>query len=93
MISKLEDFTVLIKKKIKLILKILLTKVTYFIFCPTIEHGVDSIDYKTISENYDWNSGVGRWWMGLFTNDSNEKKNRKTSNSLKSFTQIKFKIK
>ena len=30
-------------------------------------------------KNYDCNSGIGRWWMGLFTNDSNMKKKRRTS--------------
>lgn len=55
------------------------------LYCPTIEHGVEKIDknIKDIDINkYDWNSGIGRWWMGLFTNDSNEKLTRKTSTSL-----------
>lgn len=55
------------------------------LYCPTIEHGVDKIDKHLFLKNpekYEWNSGIGRWWMGLFTNDFNEKKNRKTSTSL-----------
>ncbi len=55
------------------------------LFCPTIEHGVEPIDQEYQNTDYDWNSGVGRWWMGLFTNDSNEKKHRKTSKSLEQF--------
>jgi len=54
------------------------------LYCPTIDHGVECIDNneRTSKDNYDWNSGIGRWWMGLFTNDSNMKLNRKTSLSL-----------
>ena len=54
------------------------------VYCPTVEHGVSSIDpdYK---EAYDWNSGIGRWWMGLFSPDSNEIKKRNTSKSLETF--------
>ncbi len=54
------------------------------LYCPTIDHGVDCIDESSNldQKNYDWNSGIGRWWMGLFTNDSNMKLKRKTSQSL-----------
>ncbi len=52
------------------------------LFCPSIEHGVYPIDENSMEKKYDWYSGVGRWWMGLFTNDSNLIKNRKTVKSL-----------
>jgi len=58
------------------------------IFHSSIEHGVDNIqinkefDLKT----YDWNSGFGRWWLGLFTADSDYIKNRDTSVSLEERT-------
>ncbi len=52
------------------------------LYCATIDHGVDPIDPNINVKDYDWYSGVGRWWMGLFTNDSNLKKNRNTSLSL-----------
>ena len=55
------------------------------LFCPTIEHGVHPIDLESPAKKYDWNSGIGRWWMGLFTNDSNMKKKRKTSQSLEKY--------
>ncbi len=57
------------------------------LYCPTIDHGVDCIDENSAldTKNYDWNSGIGRWWMGLFTNDSNMKSNRNTSKSLDKF--------
>lgn len=55
------------------------------LYCPTLEHGVNPIDADTDITNYDWNSGIGRWWMGLFTNDSNQKKYRSTSKSLEKF--------
>ena len=56
------------------------------LFCPTIEHGVMPIDHLSKEKKkYNWNSGIGRWWMGLFTNDSNMKKNRKTSQSLEKY--------
>ena len=35
------------------------------LFCPTIEHGVMPIDHLS-RKKYNWNSGIGRWWMGLF---------------------------
>ena len=52
------------------------------LYCATIDHGVDPIDSDSNVKDYDWYSGIGRWWMGLFTNDSNLKKNRNTSLSL-----------
>jgi len=55
------------------------------LYCPTIIHGVEAIDSSKKLNTYDWNSGIGRWWMGLFTNDSNLKSNRKTSQSLETY--------
>jgi len=54
------------------------------LYCPTIEHGVFPIDPES-QKKYDWNSGIGRWWMGLFTTDSNMKKKRTTSQSLEKY--------
>ena len=51
------------------------------VYCPTIQHGVSPIDLDVDILNYNWNSGEGRWWMGLFTPDSNEVVVRKTSTS------------
>ena len=55
-------------------------------FCATVKHGVKAIDeelscHKSIS--YDWNSGQGRWFLGLYTNDSDETQSRTTSVSYK----------
>ena len=36
------------------------------------------------------NLGFGRWWMGLFTNDSNMKKKRRTSESLEKYHSAQF---
>ena len=56
------------------------------IFCATVKHGVNAIDGKTLPEeyeNYNWSEGRGRWFMGLYTNDSDEINNRTTSISYK----------
>ena len=82
---KTGGFYCLDKNKVKIDIENFIDEGDISLFCPTIEHGVDSIDYNSENNNYDWNSGVGRWWMGLFTNDSNEKKHRKTSSSLEKF--------
>lgn len=55
------------------------------VYCPTVEHGVTAVDGEFKGKNYNWNSGIGRWWMGLFCPDSNEIKKRKTSVSLETF--------
>ena len=55
-------------------------------FCATVKHGVTAIDKENIGldyKNHDWNLGLGRWFMGLYTNDSDEIKNRTTSISFK----------
>ena len=52
------------------------------LYCPTIKHGVSAIDEHQPKKKINWNSGEGRWWMGLFTMDSNLVKNRLTSKSL-----------
>ena len=62
------------------------------LYCPTIEHGVFPIDLESLKKNYNWNSGIGRWWMGLFTNDSNMKKKRKTSQSLEEYHSKRFSV-
>ena len=55
------------------------------VYCPTVEHGVKSIDIQLKGKSYNWNSGIGRWWMGLFCPDSNEINKRNTSISLETF--------
>ncbi len=55
-------------------------------FCATLKHGVTAIDKDIASSDYnnhDWSKGSGRWFLGLYTNDSDEKKNRTTSISYK----------
>ena len=55
-------------------------------FCATVKHGVTAIDKEMSSKNYenhDWNKGVGRWFLGLYTNDSDETGSRTTSISFK----------
>jgi hypothetical protein len=55
------------------------------LFIPTIEHGVSQIDGESEQKNYDWDSGIGRWWIGLFTTDSDLVKNRISIQSLERF--------
>jgi len=55
------------------------------LYCGTVQHGVEAIDKDSNIVNYDWNSGTGRWWMGLFSPDSDMKKNRKTAISLERY--------
>jgi hypothetical protein len=43
----------------------------------TIKHGVKKINGN--STDYDWESKKGRWFIGLYSNDSDEISNRKTS--------------
>ncbi len=43
---------------------------------PTMVHGVARIDPH---REPDWDTNRGRWFLGLYTNDSNEKKDRVTS--------------
>jgi len=56
------------------------------IFCATVKHGVTAIDLEKSSKdlkNHDWDKGIGRWFIGMGTVDSNETKNRITSISSK----------
>ena len=48
----------------------------------TIMHGVKKINSSV--KNYNWRSNKGRWFIGLYSNDSDEIKNRKTSKPIKS---------
>lgn len=55
-------------------------------FCASLKHGVTAIDSESAPldyKNHDWNQGLGRWFLGIYTNDSDEKKNRTTSISYK----------
>mgnify|MGYP001320656509 CR=1 FL=1 len=55
------------------------------LFCATVKHGVTAINMEKLNGKNENNSdeGRGRWFMGLYTNDSDEKKNRTTSISYK----------
>ena len=44
----------------------------------TIKHGVEIIDPHSTAE-VDWNGDNGRWFLGLYSNDSDNVKNRKTA--------------
>jgi len=49
------------------------------IFYGSIAHGVDKVDPK---EKLIWNSNKGRWFIGMFVNDSDHIKNRITAKDL-----------
>jgi len=51
----------------------------------TIKHGVDLIDP---GQEVDWNTRKGRWFLGLYTNDSDENQNRSTSTMYESISSI-----
>ena len=55
------------------------------LFIPTIEHGVSQIDRESEQKNYDWDSGIGRWWIGLYTVDSDLMEKRITIKSLERY--------
>ncbi len=49
------------------------------IFYGSIAHGVEPVDPK---EKLKWNSNLGRWFVGMFVNDSNHVKNRITAEDI-----------
>ena len=49
------------------------------LFYGSIAHGVDKVDPK---EKLIWNSNKGRWFIGMFVNDSDHVKNRITAKDL-----------
>lgn len=49
------------------------------IFYGSVAHGVDKVDPK---EKLVWNSNAGRWFIGMFVNDSDHVKNRITAKDL-----------
>ena len=49
------------------------------IFYGSVIHGVDKVDPN---EKLVWNSNKGRWFIGMFVNDSNHVKNRITARDL-----------
>ncbi len=57
------------------------------IFYGSIAHGVDVIDPK---EKLNWKSNKGRWFLGMFVNDSDHLKNRVTSEDLSGKIKTKF---
>ena len=57
------------------------------IFYGSLIHGVEPIDPN---EKLSWNSTKGRWFLGMFVNDSDHVKNRKTSEDLTGSIKQKF---
>lgn len=57
------------------------------IFYGSLVHGVEAIDPK---EKLSWKSDKGRWFLGMFVNDSDHVKNRKTSEDLTGSIKKKF---
>ena len=54
-------------------------------FYGTLLHGVKAIDKNKLYfdiKKYDWNSGEGRWFLGLNTIDSDLHPNRTTTKSI-----------
>ena len=49
------------------------------IFYGSIAHGVEKVDPK---EKLSWKSNKGRWFIGMFVNDSDHVKNRMTAKDL-----------
>ena len=49
------------------------------IFYGSIAHGVEAVDPK---EKLSWKSNKGRWFVGMFVNDSDHLKNRITAKDL-----------
>jgi hypothetical protein len=58
------------------------------IFYGSIVHGVEKVDE---SKKLNWKSYNGRWFIGMFVNDSNHVKNRITANDLSNSTSFKEK--
>jgi hypothetical protein len=48
----------------------------------TIQHGVSRIDPDCHESEIDWNGSKGRWFLGLYTNDSDEVSFRRTGTSV-----------
>ena len=57
------------------------------IFYGSIAHGVETIDPN---EKLSWKSNKGRWFLGMFVNDSDHVKNRVTSEDLSGNIKNKF---
>jgi hypothetical protein len=55
-------------------------------FYGSIVHGVDAVDPN---KKLNWKSYDGRWFVGMFVNDSNHVKNRITANDLTNSTNFK----
>ena len=58
------------------------------IFYGSITHGVEKVDKN---KKLNWNSYKGRWFIGMFVNDSNHVVNRATANDLTNSTNYKNK--
>ena len=49
------------------------------IFCGSIVHGVSKIDPK---QRINWKSKNARWYIGMFVEDSDHNKDRKTATNI-----------
>ena len=56
------------------------------IFYGSLVHGVEAVDPH---EKLVWNSNKGRWFLGMFVNDSDHVKNWITAKDLSSSTRFK----
>ena len=66
-------------KKKKINIEHMLDEGDAVIFYGSIAHGVESVDPK---EKLSWKSNKGRWFVGMFVNDSNHVKNRITAKDI-----------
>ena len=57
------------------------------IFYGSIVHGVEKVDPQ---EKLSWKSNKGRWFLGMFVNDSDHVQNRVTSKDLTGSIKTKF---
>ncbi len=53
------------------------------IFYATMKHGVDSVTVDNSCNNYNDQDLSGRWWIGLYSPESDHNKDRHTSNPVK----------
>jgi hypothetical protein len=56
-------------------------------FYGSIVHGVDKVDPR---EKLIWSSNKGRWFIGMFVNDSDHVKNRMTAKDLTGSVNSKY---
>ena len=50
------------------------------IFYATLKHGVDKVTVKNTSKKFNSSDRMGRWWIGLYSPESDHITDRNTSN-------------